>query len=103
MYFKRNCKPMLQQALKRSPVVLITGARQVGKTTLAKECAEEHEYTYLTLDDETVYLAAKSDPTGFITQLKKPVIIDEIQRVPELFLAIKIDVYFFTFRGSKVV
>lgn len=92
MYFKRNCKPMLQQALKRSPVVLITGARQVGKTTLAKECAEEHEYTYLTLDDETVYLAAKSDPTGFITQLKKPVIIDEIQRVPELFLAIKIDV-----------
>jgi predicted AAA+ superfamily ATPase len=92
MHFKRNCKPLLQKALERSPIVLITGARQVGKTTLARECAKERDFTYLTLDDETVYLAAKSDPNSFIAQLQKPVIIDEIQRVLELFLAIKIDV-----------
>lgn len=92
MHFRRNCKPMLQKALKRSPVVLLNGARQVGKTTLAMECAQEQEFTYLTLDNETIYLAAKSDPMGFIAQIKKPVIIDEIQRVPELFLAIKMDV-----------
>lgn len=92
MQFKRNIEASLKTALARSPVVLLNGARQVGKTTLALKCAEEKGFSYLTLDDETVYLAAKSDPIGFIAQLQKPVIIDEIQRVPELFLAIKIDV-----------
>ncbi len=90
--FKRKIKPILGKALNRSPVVLINGARQVGKTTLALEFVQEKDYNYVTFDDEITYLAAKSDISGFILSLKKPVIIDEIQRVPEIFLAIKRDV-----------
>lgn len=90
--FKRNIKPFLKKALKRSPIVLLNGARQVGKSTLALEFLKEGNFNYLTFDDETVYLAAKSDPSGFIQSLQKPVIIDEVQRVPEIFLPIKIDV-----------
>ncbi|MEX0848700.1 MAG: ATP-binding protein [Candidatus Dependentiae bacterium] len=90
--FKRNIKPVLEKALKRSPIVLLNGARQVGKSTLAKELLKEGGFNYLTFDDETVYLAAKSDPTSFIENIQKPVIIDEVQRVPELFLPIKKDI-----------
>ncbi len=90
--FKRNIKPTLKKALERSPIVLLNGARQVGKSTLALEFLKEGEFNYLTFDDETVYLAAKADPAGFIENIQKPVIIDEVQRVPELFLPIKMDV-----------
>lgn len=90
--FKRHIKPHLVKALERSPVVLLNGARQVGKSTLVKEFQKEKGYTYLTFDDETVYVAAKNDPTGFINSLQKPIIIDEVQRVPEIFLPIKIDI-----------
>lgn len=90
--FKRHIKPYLIKALERSPVVLLNGARQVGKSTLVKELIKEKGYTYLTFDDETVYLAAKTDPASFINGLQKPAIIDEVQRVPEIFLNIKIDV-----------
>lgn len=90
--FKRYIKPLLAKALKRSPIVLINGARQTGKTTLALEFMKEMGYTYLTFDDEITYLAAKSNSTDFISKIDKPVIIDEVQRVPEIFLAIKKDV-----------
>ncbi len=90
--FKRNKKHYLEKALARSPVVLLNGARQVGKSTLALEFMKDKSFTYVTLDDEITYLAAKSNPTGFIEGIQKPVIIDEVQRVPEIFLAIKIDV-----------
>ncbi len=90
--FKRNIKPLLEKALKRSPVVLLNGARQVGKTTLAREFMKDSSYHYVTLDDEITYLAAKGDTTGFLTALPKPVILDEVQRVPEIFLTLKRDV-----------
>jgi predicted AAA+ superfamily ATPase len=90
--FKRYIKPLLAKALKRSPVVLLNGARQIGKTTLALEFMKERKYTYLTFDDEITYLAAKSNSTDFLSKIDKPVIIDEVQRVPEIFLAIKRDV-----------
>lgn len=89
---KRNVEQQLEKALARSPVVLLNGARQVGKTTLALELLKEKKYTYITFDDEMVYLAAKSDPVAFIANIEKPVIIDEVQRIPEIFLAIKRDV-----------
>jgi len=54
--FKRSIKPLLEEALKRSPVVLLNGARQVGKTTLALEFLKEKKYSYLTFDDEITYL-----------------------------------------------
>src|SRR5579872_549584 len=90
--FKRYIKPLLTKALKRSPIVLLNGARQIGKTTLALEFMKEMEYTYVTFDDEITYLAAKSNSTDFLSKIDKPVIIDEVQRVPEIFLAIKRDV-----------
>lgn len=90
--FKRQIAPLIEKALNRSPVVLLNGARQVGKTTLALEFLKEKGYTYLTFDDEITYLAALQNTSGFIAGLQKPVILDEVQRVPEIFLAIKSDV-----------
>ena len=90
--FQRNITPILKKALARSPVVLLNGARQVGKSTLALEHLNDSGFHYITFDDEMVYLAAKSNPAEFIINIQKPVIIDEVQRVPEIFLAIKIDV-----------
>ncbi len=76
----------VQAYLTHFPSLLITGARQVGKSTLALQLGIEH---YVTLDDIATYQSAKADPKGFILSLPKPVVIDEIQRVPELFVAIK--------------
>ena len=89
---KRNIQEKLEEALLRSPVVLLTGARQTGKTTLMKQIGQEKNYTYVSFDDIRFLSAAKNDPIGFIAGLKKPVILDEVQRVPEIFLAIKQDV-----------
>lgn len=87
----RNIKDTLDRALSRSRVVLLNGARQVGKTTLVLELVKK-KYTYLTFDDEITYLSAKENPVAFISKIEKPVIIDEVQRVPEIFMAIKRDV-----------
>ncbi|EKD40499.1 MAG: hypothetical protein ACD_75C00031G0005 [uncultured bacterium] len=70
-----------------TPVVLVVGPRQAGKTTLVRQMAEQ-DLRYLTLDDELTLLAAREDPVGMIRSLDRA-IIDEIQRAPELLLAIK--------------
>lgn len=70
-----------------TPVVLIVGPRRAGKTTLVRKIAEAG-WSYSTLDDQTVLEAAQSDPAGFIRGLDRA-IIDEIQRAPNLLLAIK--------------
>jgi hypothetical protein len=70
-----------------TPVVLVAGPRQAGKTTLVRELADD-DIRYLTLDDENTLAAASEDPTGFIRDLDRA-IIDEIQRAPALLLAIK--------------
>lgn len=90
--FKRNISNKLEKALKRSPAVLLTGARQTGKTTLVKQIAKDKNYNYITFDDLRFLSAAKNDPIGFISNLSKPVILDEVQRVPEIFLPIKQDI-----------
>lgn len=77
----------VQEALADTPVVLITGPRQGGKTTLVRQLAGA-EMRYLTLDDNLTLLAAQQDPVGFIRTLDRAV-IDEIQRAPQLLLAIK--------------
>lgn len=88
--FRRHLTTPLLAALGDTPVVLLHGARQVGKSTLAQEITSaQHPARYLTLDDATVLAAARSDPAGFISGLKGPAVIDEVQRVPELFLPIK--------------
>ena len=90
---KRHITKKLLEALDYMPVVLLRGARQTGKTTLAKSiCSLKKKYNYLSFDHLPTLMAAKNDPISFIARLEKPVILDEIQRVPELFLPIKSDV-----------
>ena len=86
----RHLTPRLLAALADTPVVFLTGARQVGKSTLARSvCEHDRPARYVTLDDATTLSAAAVDPEGFIAGLGGPVVLDEVQRVPELFLAIK--------------
>lgn len=88
--FQRHIVAQVIGALGDNPVVLLHGARQTGKTTLARYIAAGlHRARYLTLDDAAVLAAARADPAGFITGLDGPVVIDEVQRAPELFVAIK--------------
>lgn len=89
MYIPRNITSEILDALATSPAVLLNGARQTGKSTLVQWIAKQHEFEYVTLDDFTTLNAVSRDPVGFLSAIKKPLIIDEIQRTPQLFLAIK--------------
>ena len=70
--------------------ILVTGARQVGKTTMLKHLAEGTNRTYVTLDNAMARDLAKSDPVLFFQTYKPPILIDEVQKAPELFEQIKI-------------
>ena len=70
--------------------VLVTGARQVGKTTMLKHLAENENRTYVSMDNQMARALAKTDPVLFFQTYKPPIIIDEIQKAPELFEQIKI-------------
>ena len=85
--YERFVEHRVKEALSDTPVVLIVGPRRAGKTTLVRKMGEAGR-TYITLDDQTVLEAARSDPSGFIRGLDRA-IIDEIQRAPDLLLAIK--------------
>ncbi|MBN1471736.1 MAG: ATP-binding protein [Syntrophaceae bacterium] len=90
---RRNITQHLLDALADTPVVLINGARQTGKSTLAKSIAEStHPARYITLDTASVLAAVRNDAAGFIAGLDGAVVIDEVQKAPELFSAIKADV-----------
>ena len=85
--FQRLIKTRLTEAMADTPVVLLAGPRQAGKTTFVRQLAE-NGVRYLTLDDELTLLSARQDPVGMIRSLDRAV-IDEIQRAPALLLAIK--------------
>jgi predicted AAA+ superfamily ATPase len=87
----RHITPQLAEALSDTPVVVVNGARQSGKSTLVQAPGSftGGARRYLTLDDAAVFNAAQSDPAGFINGLAGAVTVDEVQRVPALFLAIK--------------
>ncbi len=86
----RNITRNLLDALADTPVVLLNGARQTGKSTLAKAIASrEYPAKYITLDDFSALSAARHDPAGFLAGLDGPVIVDEVQKAPDLFPAIK--------------
>lgn len=89
MYYRRAIAPEISEYLKYFPVLLISGARQVGKSTL---CLHLDISNYVTLDNINTYEMAKNDPLGFLQSLSKPVIIDEIQRLPNLLISIKEDI-----------
>jgi uncharacterized protein len=91
-HFLRRLRPRVVEALRDSPVVLIHGPRQSGKTTLARDIAAAEGYTYFTFDDDVRRGAAQADPVGFVADLPDRVVLDEVQRVPELFTSLKADV-----------
>jgi hypothetical protein len=87
---ERKIKSQLLAALSDSPVVLIHGARQTGKSTLVKLLAEsDYPAKYITFDDTSVLSAALNNPSDFISEYSENLVIDEVQRAPEIFLAIK--------------
>ncbi|MDE0335574.1 MAG: ATP-binding protein [Defluviicoccus sp.] len=116
-FYPRSIERRLAEALEDSPVVLIHGPRQCGKTTLAQfTCApnyltwggdsltwggnrlnwggspQHRDYTYISFDDAGVREGARADPLGFVADLPERVVLDEIQRIPDLFEAIKVEV-----------
>ena len=116
--YPRGVEPRLAEALEDSPVVLIHGPRQCGKTTLAQYACTDHltataggrllaaedgslpatasterrDYAYISFDDAVARDSARADPAGFVAELPERAILDEVQRAPELFEAIKMDV-----------
>jgi uncharacterized protein len=88
----RFSKAALLTALADTPVVLLHGPRQCGKTTLARTLENSHGYQYLTFDDDNLRIAAATDPVGFVATFEGNVILDEVQRVPELFASLKLAV-----------
>ncbi len=116
LFYSRNIGQRLAEALADSPVVLIQGPRQCGKTTLAQMLcapaslnrrdalkvsggplpgfltAESRNYAYISFDDDVARVGAEADPMGFVGDLPEKVILDEVQRVPALFTALKMEV-----------
>lgn len=88
VYIKRAIEETVTRVSKMFPVMLVTGPRQVGKTTLLRKLAEENR-KYVTLDDPDVRFLAKRDPALFLQRYQPPVLIDEVQYAPELFPYIK--------------
>ena len=87
-YIERRAERLLRRALADTPVVVISGPRQSGKSTLARHLADS-SWDYLTLDDQNILNAARDDPNGLLARASQPIIIDEIQRVPELLRTVK--------------
>ena len=87
-HYARRIESRVAESLQDTPVILLAGPRQAGKTTLVRQTARDNGLRYLTLDDEITLLSAREDPVGMVRSLDRAV-IDEIQRAPQLLLAIK--------------
>ena len=87
--YPRHLAPRLREALADTPAILIHGPRQSGKTTLARAVGESRGYRYVSFDDDAVLSAARGDPVGFVAALPARTILDEVQRVPEIFTSLK--------------
>ena len=90
--YPRFLRPRIEEALADSPVVLIHGPRQCGKTTLARLVGDGAGFAYCTFDDDLQRAAAQADPVGYVADLPERVVLDEVQRVPELFTSLKVAV-----------
>lgn len=91
-FHPRFALPLLTEALQDTPVVLIHGPRQCGKTTLARAVGDAAGYAYISFDDDVLRASVLADPVGFVADLPDKVVLDEVQRVPELFTALKVAV-----------
>lgn len=87
--YPRLAEPRLAEALADTPVVLVHGPRQCGKTTLARLVGGRLDHAYFTFDDAATLAAAQADPTGFVDDLPERATLDEVQRVPHLFASLK--------------
>lgn len=91
-YIARNLEKVVLEVTKEYPVVLVTGPRQVGKTTMLQKLMEGTDRNYVSLDDLNERNLAKTDPEMFLQLHKPPILIAEVQYAPELFVYIKIHV-----------
>ncbi len=91
MYMPRTLEAFLEKATKQFPVLMVTGARQVGKTTLLQHLAGQKRQ-YVSLDNPLILNLAKDDPALFFQRYQPPILIDEIQYAPELLPYIKMAV-----------
>lgn len=89
---KRSLEARLRAALADTPVVMLVGARQTGKSTLATALVDGGEASYFTFDEPDVLSAVRADPVRFVAELGRTAVLDEVQRVPEVFLPIKASV-----------
>jgi predicted AAA+ superfamily ATPase len=87
--YPRFVQPHLKEVLADTPVVLIHGPRQCGKTTLARSVGAAKGYGYVSFDDDVALAAAQADPVGFVGDLPDRTVLDEVQRAPWLFTALK--------------
>ena len=87
--YPRFVRRRLEEALEDTPVVLVHGPRQCGKTTLVRMVGDAAGYGYITFDDDVQLAAAQADPVGFVAGLADRTVLDEVQRAPTLFLALK--------------
>ena len=91
MYQQRSLEPFIRKVNQQFPVLLLTGPRQVGKTTLLQKL-QTADRRYVTLDDPLLYSLAKEEPALFLQRFEPPVLIDEIQYAPELLPYVKMQV-----------
>lgn len=89
-FYSRQIQPLLRSLIKQFPSVLVTGPRQVGKSTLLKQLGEE--YQYVTLDDPILLAQARNDPSLFMLNHQGKLILDEVQYAPELFSSLKLEI-----------
>lgn len=89
-YFKRNAEEVIKKQEKMFKVILVTGARQVGKTTMLKNMRPD--INYVTLDDMLLNQMAVEEPDLFLKSNKEPLIVDEVQYAPDLLRYIKMKV-----------
>lgn len=89
-YIRRSLEKIVLQVTKEYPVLLLSGPRQVGKTTMLKKLMEGTERSYVSLDDLQERELARTDPELFLQLHKPPILIDEVQYAPELFPYIKL-------------
>lgn len=91
MHITRTLSKSILETSKSFKILLLTGPRQVGKTTLLQNLQSQNR-SYISLDDVDIRLSAKEDPAGFVDQLKLPILIDEVQYAPEIFPYLKMAV-----------
>ena len=92
VFYPRFAEPRLAEALADSPAVLIHGPRQCGKTTLARVSQASGEYPCVSFDDDVPRAAAATDPAGFVADLPERIVLDEVQRAPAIFAAMKLEI-----------